>query len=472
MIVLALESSTSSAKAMLYDNEQGVLAVRSVAYPASISAGGVCDTKAVTTLTLELGREIAQGQPVQAVAICATWHSVSLCRGSLDHPGKAYLWNFLEPSGQCAQIRQDAALTDELYRRTGCMPHVTYSRHALRYLASQGADIQDGPLISQGGYTFHVLTGEWRESISTMCGSGLVNVRTLAYDDFAVEWTGVKREQLPPLATFCDTAPLTDEGAKLLGLAPGIPVVPAFPDGALNQLAAGAMGRGRMTLSIGTSAAIRLSTNEPKLPENHALWCYYGVDGWMTGAAIAGACNCVNWFMNHALGQKLRFSDLEEGAWSAERLPVFLPFLFGERCPGWNDARRGGFLGISPEHGAPELYRGLLAGIVCNLYQCYETLCKTAGEPADVRVSGGVLNSAGWTQMLADFLQRELLCADEPNASTIGAALLAAHAAGDKTPLETVGSGAASHRVQPRREREAACRRLYTQYLKAYQTGL
>ena len=125
MIVLALESSTSSAKAMLYDNEQGVLAVRSVAYPASISAGGVCDTKAVTTLTLELGREIAQGQPVQAVAICATWHSVSLCRGSLDHPGKAYLWNFLEPSGQCAQIRQDAALTDELYRRTGCMPHVT-----------------------------------------------------------------------------------------------------------------------------------------------------------------------------------------------------------------------------------------------------------------------------------------------------------------------------------------------------------
>ena len=33
MIVLALESSTSSAKAMLYDNEHGVLAARSVAYP-------------------------------------------------------------------------------------------------------------------------------------------------------------------------------------------------------------------------------------------------------------------------------------------------------------------------------------------------------------------------------------------------------------------------------------------------------
>ena len=170
MIVLALESSTSSAKAMLYDNEHGVLAARSVAYPVSISAGGVCDTKAVTTLTLELGREIAQGQPVQAVAICATWHSVSLCRDSLENPGKAYLWNFLEPSGQCTKIRQDVVLTDELYRRTGCMPHMTYSRHALHYLASQGEHIQEGRLITQGGYTFYALTGEWRESISTMCG--------------------------------------------------------------------------------------------------------------------------------------------------------------------------------------------------------------------------------------------------------------------------------------------------------------
>ena len=210
---------------------------------------------------------------------------------------------------------------------------------------------------------------------------------------------------------------------------------------------------------------------EPKLPENHALWCYYGVDGWVSGAAISGACNCVNWFMERALGRKLSFDELEQGDWNLEDLPVFLPFLFGERCPGWNDARRGGFLGVLPEHGPKELYRGLLAGILCNLYQCYETLCACSQEPLDIRVSGGVLHSPQWTQMLADFLQRELLCANEPDASTIGAALLAAHAAGDPAPLGQ-GSNTSMHRVRPRASQAEACRSLYERYRSAYLSGL
>ena len=471
MIVLALESSTSSAKAILYDTARGVCAVKTLPYPAEICAGGVSDTDAITALTLKAGAEISRGQPVQAVAVCGTWHSIGLCDGTLDHPGKTYSWNYLAPSMQCAAIRSDLKLTDELYGRTGCMPHVTYSRHALRYLSSQGVSFSHTQFISQGAYTFYRLTDAYRESISTMSGSGLLNIHDLRYDEFVLQWLGLKQEQFAPLATFRDTAPLTQKAADLLGIAPGIPVVPAFPDGALNQLSAGALEPGRMTLSIGTSAAIRLSVPKPKLPENHSLWCYYGVDGWVSGAAISGACNCVNWFMEHALGQKLHFSDLEPGSWDTDTLPVFLPFIFGERCPGWNDERRGGFLGVAPEHGAPELYRGVLAGILCNLYQCYETLCACSQAPADIRVSGGVLHSPGWTQMLADFLQRELLCANEPDASTIGAALLAAHAAGDPAPLGQ-GANTLMHRVQPRAEQAQACQALYRRYCSAYHSGL
>ena len=471
MIVLALESSTSSAKAILYDTACGVRAVKTIPYPQAACAGGVSDTDAIAALTLQAGAEIAAGQPVQAVAVCGTWHSIGLCEGSLSKPGKTYSWNYLAPSAQCAAIRQDKTLTDTLYQRTGCMPHVTYSRHALRWLSSQGAELSRMQFISQGAYTFYRLTGEYRESISTMSGGGLINIHKLTYDDFVLQWLNIRPEQLAPLATFRDTAGLTQQAADLLSIAPGIPVVPAFPDGALNQLAAGALEHGRMTLSIGTSSAIRLSVPEPKLPENHALWCYYGVDGWVSGAAISGACNCVNWFMERALGRKLSFDELEQGDWNLEDLPVFLPFLFGERCPGWNDARRGGFLGVLPEHGPKELYRGLLAGILCNLYQCYETLCACSQEPLDIRVSDGVLHSPQWTQMLADFLQRELLCANEPDASTIGAALLAAHAAGDPAPLGQ-GSNTSMHRVRPRASQAEACRSLYERYRSAYLSGL
>ena len=46
----------------------------------------------------------------------------------------------------------------------------------------------------------------------------------------------------------------------------GIPVIPAHPDGALNQVGSGALGDGVMTLSAGTSGAIRMAFDRPYLP--------------------------------------------------------------------------------------------------------------------------------------------------------------------------------------------------------------
>ena len=51
MIVLALESSTSSAKAILYDTACGVRAVKTIPYPQAACAGGVSDTDAIAALT-------------------------------------------------------------------------------------------------------------------------------------------------------------------------------------------------------------------------------------------------------------------------------------------------------------------------------------------------------------------------------------------------------------------------------------
>ena len=54
---------------------------------------------------------------------------------------------------------------------------------------------------------------------------------------------------------------------------------------------------------------------------------------------------------------------------------------------------------------------------------------------------------------------------------TIGAALLAAHAAGDPAPLGQ-GSNTSMHRVRPRASQAEACRSLYERYRSAYLSGL
>ena len=102
----------------------------------------------------------------------------------------------------------------------------------------------------------------------------------LQFDDFALEYAGVRRDQfgadrhLPRRA-----AAQRARRRQLLGVSQGIPVVPAHSDGALNQIANCAAVVGRMTFSVGTSGAIRLTTDRPVLPEGHQLWSYLRRDG-------------------------------------------------------------------------------------------------------------------------------------------------------------------------------------------------
>ena len=469
MIVLALESSTSSAKAILYDSECGVLSVETAPYPAQICADGVSDTKAVAELTLRLGAKAARGREVAAVALCGTWHNLAICGSDVRDPDKTYSWNFMAPSELCSAMRRDRALTAELYRRTGCMPHVTYPRQALLYLRENGMELKKRRFISQGSYLFYLLTGEYCETRSTMSGSGLLNIHSLEYDEAVQELLSLSPSQFGALCTYEDVRPLHRSGAALLGVQPGIPVVPAYPDGALNQISSCAAEAGKMTLSVGTSAAIRLTSPEPVLSEQQKLWCYYGVTGWMSGAATAGACNCINWYVQQYLQNRWSFSELEQPS-EGRSTPVFLPFLFGERCPGWQDHRPGGFMELKDGQTVCDLYRGVQEGVLYHLYQCYEALRQSAGEPEEILVSGGILHSPGWTQMLADIFGREIACLPNLHASTMGAVILALHAAGAQPDIRGFREDHdRAKRIRPSKERAAYYAAQYERYLRWYE---
>ena len=115
---------------------------------------------------------------------------------------------------------------------------------------------------------------------------------------------GISSSQLGKVITYEEVSPLTDEGAELLGITPGIPVVGACSDGGLNQVGAGATASGIMTFSVGTSGAIRLSTEEPVLPEDPGTWCYLSPAGYLSGAATSGCCNCVDWAKDRLFGKE------------------------------------------------------------------------------------------------------------------------------------------------------------------------
>ena len=72
MYILALEASTSSAKAMLYDPALDVAETAEEAYDPSICRDGLTDTEQVFQCVARLGRRLAERKDVAAVALCAT----------------------------------------------------------------------------------------------------------------------------------------------------------------------------------------------------------------------------------------------------------------------------------------------------------------------------------------------------------------------------------------------------------------
>ena len=132
---------------------------------------------------------------------------------------------------------------------------------------SKGMNISNKFFVTQGGYNFYRLTGKFWESVSTQSGTGVVNLFNHQYDGFTLEFLGIRKEQMGKLVTYRDVSPLSNEGARILGVRSGIPVVPAHPDGALNQIGNYANWPGIMTLSIGTSGALRVVAEEPVLPK-------------------------------------------------------------------------------------------------------------------------------------------------------------------------------------------------------------
>jgi gluconokinase len=436
MTGLVLESSTTSAKAMLYNTETGRITVRTALFIFNNGDSAEQDANSVFEQTATLGRALCAGESVDVISLSGTWHSVMLLDGAMNPVTPVYQWPYTGASELCSELRGDAAFTDWVYRRTGCMVSAIYPVFKLMLLARQGYDLGRHRAMGQGSYNFYRLTGQYAVTDSMASGSGLLNTHTRDYDDEILRYVGIGRGSLPRLIHFGDTQPLSAAGAAALGLPPGIPVVPPGSDGGLNQLGAGAEEPGIMTFSTGTSGALRLTVDHPVLADDRSLWCYISPVSWLAGAATSGCCNCVDWAKQRFFGNNVSYADIEKGFHGGpENTPVFLPFLFGERCPGWDDAREAAFLGVAARHDAFDLYHSVLEGTLFNLYQCYQKLCAVGGEPREIRLSGGILNSPYWTQMAADIFGVPMACADMPHASLAGAAMLGMRVLAEKNAL-------------------------------------
>ena len=429
MYILVLESSTTSAKAMLFDIVNNTYTVESKAYTQTKEVGAY-DPEHIFSTTIEVGRSVSRNKDVVAISLCCTWHSVMLCHKNMEPATYMYQWNHSAFSAICSELKKDAGYVKDYYKRTGCMVNNTYPFFKLKYLKEKlGYNLSDYNILGQGTYSIYRLTDCWVVSDVVASGSGLLNIHRKQYDTYTLKELGIDKSNLGRIVKYNEPQPLSHEGAHLLGLSPGIPVLPAIADGASNQVGSNALNYGIMTFSGGTSGALRLSTSTPTISDQMETWCYLSPKSWLCGGSVVGFCNCIDWAIENFFGAGM-YRKAESGYSDKYPPPVFLPFLFGERSPGWRDDRQGGFMGIKPYHTTHDMYRAVQEGVLYSLYQCYQALIKVQGVPAAVKISGGILHSSIWTQMACDIFDLTMEMDGAYHTSLIGAAAIALESVG------------------------------------------
>jgi sugar (pentulose or hexulose) kinase len=237
---------------------------------------------------------------------------------------------------------------------------------------------------------------------------------------------------LPPLVASHEPAGrLSETGAALLGLFPGVLVASGGGDNMMSAIGSGATRPGVVVLSLGTSGTVFCHAEGPVLDPEGAIAPFCdSTGGWLPLLCTMNATG-----VTEEVRRALRGADLDELTAAAEAVPagcdglLFLPYLRGERVPDLPHAS-GALLGVVPGALEPgRLFRAAMEGATLVLASGVERMRRLGIRVDSVRIVGGGSQSRLWRQIVADALGVPVLRLVEAESAAFGAALQALWAA-------------------------------------------
>lgn len=356
-----------------------------------------------------------------------------------------------EPLGPCliwldrrAALPRHDGLAGYIRHRCGIVADPGHMGAKIAWLKHNGAD---GAVCFHQPVSYVVsrLTGRPVMDYGLASTTMLYELGGAAWSPGLLDAFGVDAGELPELDDAAAPAGgLTGAGARLTGLPEGIPVAVGTGDDFSTPLGAGIVRPGRLACVLGTAEVVGaldtgMKIDEDGLLETHPYvgGCYFIENpGWYAGGAV-------EWFIEtHRLADAAELNTLASRAPPGSAGVLFLPALSGAMAPEWNADARACFYGLSTAHGLPHMARAVMEGCAFAMRDVVERLRALDVPLQAIRLLGGGARSSLWAQMRADAVQLPVELPGEVDTSPIGAAMLAAVAAGSAPDIVT----AAEHR--------------------------
>jgi gluconokinase len=387
------------------------------------------------------------GQPPVAIALSSAMHSILAVDKKGEPLTNAILWSDTR-SSRIAEDLRASALGEKIYLATGTPLHSMSPLCKIRWLREAQKDLfaKAHKFLSIKEFIWFQLFGEYVIDHSLASATGLFNVHQLRWEETALQFAGISPEQLSlPLPVTYAKADLQPTLAKAMALPEQTRFIIGASDGTLANLGSLCLRSSEAAITIGTSAAVRVTSSKPVQDAERMIFNYLlDENTFVCGGAINNGGNVFQWLLESLFAQhrdvtnyEALFAAISTVVPGSDGL-LFLPYLHGERAPIWDEGSSGAFIGLQSSHGLPHLARAAAEGVCFALNHILSYLEEVCGDVEQVLVSGGLVHSAVMMQLLADVTGKKVVVQQDGDASAVGAVYLAQKALGIITDYESI----------------------------------
>ncbi len=332
-------------------------------------------------------------------------------------------------------------------------------------------------IVDVHGFLARHLTGTATASFTSADPFGLFDIVQKEWSRPLLDHLGIALDKLPPaVAPGQCIGVVSQAAAAATGLLAGTPVYAGGGDGQCAGLGVDAMRAGSVYLNLGTAIVAGVWSPEPVISQKWRTIMAPPGGYFLEHVQRAGAF-FVNYLVDTFAGGRADPDVFRRLEASASAIPVgsegllVCPYLAGCMDPHWNPDARATVTGLGSHHTPAHLYRAGLEALTLEAVRAIHAMRNAGLATEKILVIGGGADSALWLQMIADAAGLPTFRSLSNEASSLGAAIIAATGAGwFGSMLEAAGEMTrVADRIEPREEQAAVWARLSRRQAALYQ---
>lgn len=429
---IGIDLGTSSVKLLLSTKDGKVLRTISKEYPLylkdSWSEQNPLDWYEKTIEGLKEVIESYEDQ-IQGIGFSGQMHGLVLLDKDDVVLRNAILWNDQRTESEVKYLNEEIGI-EKLLEYTGNIALTGLTAPKVLWVKNNEPEIfsQINKIMLPKDYLIYRLTGKFVTDVSDVSGTLYYDVNNKEYSQEMLGILGIKEKMLPQVfESSYVIGDLLRKVKKELNITSTVGVVPGGGDQAVSAVGVGVVNDNQVSISLGTSGVIFVSSDSFKVDTKSYCQSYRHVNGkFHIMAVMLSAAGSLKWWYEEILKEndyvKLE-KELSQSTLQDKLL--FLPYLTGERAPINDSNARGVMFGLHRNHKPIDMTRSVIEGVTFALRDSIELIKKLGIDVTRVRVTGGGAKSNFWCQTIANVMNVEVSTLASEEGPALGAAILA-----------------------------------------------